>query len=69
MSCKINVELNDGSVCLMAEKSFNIFLSLGKVTKFKRTEGWVVVGKDQLRDLSKINDYPVYAERRGGIYN
>ena len=64
MPLRINVELKDGSVCLMAKKSFNLFLSLGNVAKFKRTNGWVVVGKDQLRDLGKNNDYPLYAERR-----
>ena len=64
MFLNVKVELKDGSVCQMANKSFNIFLSLGKVAKFKRSEGWIVVGKDQMRDLEKINDYPLVANRR-----
>ena len=64
MPYKVNVELEDGAVCQMAKKSFNIFLSLGRVTKFKRSNGWVVVGKDQMRDLEKNSDYPLRADRR-----
>ena len=65
MPYRVNVELKDGSVCMMTKKSLNLFLSLDSVEKFRRTNGWVVVGEDQLRDLEKINDYPLYAERRG----
>jgi len=64
MPFRVNVELKDGAVCMMAKESLNVFLSLDRVAKFKRTNGWVVVGKDPLRDLEKINDYPLYAERR-----
>jgi hypothetical protein len=64
MSYKVNVELKDGAVCQMAKKSFNIFLSLDRVVKFKRSNGWVVVGKDQMRDLEKNNNYPPVADRR-----
>ena len=63
MPFRVNVELKDGSVCLMTKKSLNLFLSLDSVAKFKRTNGWVVVGKDQPRGLKKNNDYPLYAER------
>ncbi|MBE9535502.1 MAG: hypothetical protein IMF03_10895 [Proteobacteria bacterium] len=58
------MELKDGAVCMMAKKSFNIFLALDRVSTFKRANGWVVVGKDQLRDLEKNNDYPLFADRR-----
>lgn len=64
MPFRVNVELKDGSVCLMTKKSLNVFLSFDSVAKFKRKNGWVVVGEDQLRNLEKDNDYPVYAERR-----
>jgi len=40
------------------------FLSLGKVAKFKRSDAWIVVGKDKMRNLEKINDYPLIANRR-----
>ena len=64
MPFRVNVELKNGSVCLMTKKSLNIFLGFDSVAKIKRKSGWVVVGKDQLRDLDKENDYPAYAERR-----
>ena len=64
MPLRVNVELRDGAVCLMSKKSLNLFLSLNSVARFKRKKDWVVVGKDQLRDLGKVNNYPVYAERR-----
>jgi hypothetical protein len=64
MPFRVNVELKDGAVCLMAKKAFNVFLSLDRVVKFKRADGWIVVGKDQLRDLEKGNDYPPAADRR-----
>ncbi len=64
MAIKVNVELKDGAVCMMAKKSFNIFLALDRVSTFKRANGWVVVGKDQLRDLEKNNNYPLFADRR-----
>lgn len=64
MSLRVNVELKDGAICMMAKKSFNTFLALERIATFKRASGWVVVGKDRLRDLEKINDYPFYAERR-----
>ena len=67
MPLRIDVELKDGSVCLMAKKAFNVFLSLDKVAKFKRSDGWIVVGKDPLRDLEKDNDYPLVAERRAFV--
>ena len=64
MPLRFNVELKDGAVCQMANKAFNVFLSLDRVAKFKRSDGWVVVGQDQLRDLKKENDYPLFADRR-----
>jgi hypothetical protein len=46
----ILVELNDGTICRMAKTALKLFLSRGKVTKFKRTDDWFVFGEDQLRD-------------------
>ncbi len=48
------VELKDGTTCRMAKAALSVFLSHGRVTKFKRSDDWFVVGKDQLRD--KRND-------------
>lgn len=64
MSRHVNVELKDGSVCQMAKKSFNVFLSLDRVVRFKRAEGWVDVASGQLRDLTKLSTYPAMADRR-----
>jgi len=43
------VELKEGTSCRMAKTALEIFLAHGGVTRFKRSDGWVVVGKDQLR--------------------
>lgn len=64
MPYKLNVELKDGAVCEMAKKAFNVFLSLDRVARFKRSEGWIDVDKDIMRDLDKDNDYPLFADRR-----
>ena len=64
MPLRIDVELKDGSVCRMAKKAFNVFLSLDKVAKFKRSNGWIIVGEGPLRDLGKDSDYALLAERR-----
>ncbi len=64
MPLRIAVELKDGAVCKMAKNAFNVFLSLDKVAKFKRSDGWIVVGERPLRDLKKESDYALFAERR-----
>jgi hypothetical protein len=64
---RIDVELKDGSVCLMAKKAFNVFLSLNEVAKFKRSNGWIVVGEGPLRDLGKDSNYIFFAERRASL--
>ena len=64
MPLRINVELKNGAVCLMGKKSFNVFLSLDKVAKFKRSKGWIVVGKGPQRDSEKDSDYNFFVERR-----
>ncbi len=65
MPLRIDVELKDGAVCLMGKKAFHVFLSLDKVAKFKRSNGWIVVGEGPQRDLEKDSDYTFFAERRG----
>jgi hypothetical protein len=64
MELHVNVELKDGSVCMMAKKAFNVFLALDTVARFKRADGWAVVGLAKLRDLDTKNDYPSAADRR-----
>ena len=67
MSGKVDVELKDGAVCQMAKHAFNVFLSLNRVVRFKRSDGWIVVGTDPLRDLEKDDDYPAIADRRATV--
>jgi hypothetical protein len=49
MPYRVNVELKDGAVCQMAKKAFNVFLSLDKVARFERSNGWIDVKKDSMR--------------------
>ena len=51
------VELKEGTSCQMAKTALEIFLAHGGVTRFKRSDGWVVVGKDQLRDSRNESAY------------
>jgi hypothetical protein len=64
MPYRVNVELKDGAVCQMAKKAFNVFLSLDKVAKFERSNGWTDVEKDAMRDSNRESDYPLFADRR-----
>ena len=67
MSMKVDVEMKNGAVCRMARQAFNVFLSMDRVVRFRRSEGWVVVGTDPLRDPEKDNDYPALADRRSTV--
>ena len=64
MPYRVNVELKDGAVCQMAKRAFNVFLALDKVARFERSDGWIDVERDPLRDLGKESTYPHFAERR-----
>lgn len=66
MESLIRVELKDGTICRMAIKAFNVFLSHGKIARFERAEGWVVVGRDPLRSMEESDDY-AGRERRAVI--
>ena len=66
MEDKVKVQLKNGTVCRMGKKAFNVFLSLDEVTKFRRTDGWVDVDKNTMRDLRKNSDYH-FPDRRGGF--
>lgn len=66
MSNSVKVELKNGTVCRMGKKALDVFLSLDEVSKFKRTDGWVDLDKDTLRDLEKSSDFR-YPDRRGGF--
>ena len=62
----ILVELKDGSFCWMAKRALQVFLSSEEISKFQRSGGWFVVGKDKLR---KMRDDIFYdgVERREAI--
>jgi len=66
MELLIRVELKDGTICRMAIKAFNIFLAHGKIARFERSDGWVVVGRDPLRNMDDVDEYPG-PERRTAI--
>jgi hypothetical protein len=49
----IEVELNDSTLCRMAPKALDMFIVRDGVSRFRRSDGWVVVGVDPLRDPRK----------------
>jgi len=53
----ILVELKDGTSCRMAKTALKVFLAHSGVTRFKRSDGWVVVGEDRLRDPRNDSSY------------
>jgi len=53
----IKVELTDGAVCRMAPKALIVFLAHNKVVQFECSDGWVVVGRDPVRDMKKMKAY------------
>ena len=63
MTRLIKVEMKDGVLCQMAPRALDMFLARDEVSRFKRSEGWVVVGVDPLRDPKKRNAFDG-AERR-----
>ena len=63
MTGLMKVEMNDGVLCRMAPRALDMFLARGEVSRFKRSDGWVVVGVDHLRDPKKSHAFDG-AERR-----
>jgi hypothetical protein len=59
----IKVEMNDGTLCRMAPRALDMFLARDEVSRFKRSDGWAVVGVDHLRDPKKRHAFDG-AERR-----
>ena len=55
--------MNDGVLCRMAPRALDMFLARGEVARFKRSDGWAVVGVDPLRDSRKTHAFDG-AERR-----
>ena len=60
----VRVELKDGTVCRMAKKAFNIFLSLNEVVGFERSDGWVRIDQDPVRDMASSRTYKGPERRR-----
>ena len=62
----ILVELKDGSICWIAKRALQVFLSSEEISKFQRSGGWFVVGKDKLRTMRDDISYDG-VERREAI--
>lgn len=52
-SQSIEVQLNNGKEYHVGLSALNALLSLGRVVRFKRSDGWAVVGRDPLRTGDK----------------
>jgi len=53
----IQVELLDGTVCRVVPKGLNLLLNQRMVKRFRRSDGWAVVGKDPLRCAREQGNY------------
>jgi hypothetical protein len=55
--------LTTGKVYRIGGKGMDYLLSQNKVIKFKRSDGWAVVGKDRLRDAEESVSYSGFERR------
>ncbi len=60
----IQVELIDGTCCRVVPKGLNLLLRQERVKRFRRSSGWAVVGKDQIRYPDKMVEYNGPERRR-----
>lgn len=59
----ITVELKDGTVCQVALEALDVLLIHNKISKFERSWGWAIVGRDPLRSKESGTVYSI-PERR-----
>lgn len=52
----IQVELIDGAICRVVPRGLGLLLSHGRVKRFRRRDGWVMVGRDPVR-VNSTADY------------
>ena len=57
MTRLIKVEMKDGTLCRMVPRALDMFLVRDGVSRFRRSDGWVVVGVDPLRNPKKRYAY------------
>lgn len=57
MDSLIKVEMKDGTLCRMAPRALDMFLARNEIHRFKRSDGWAVVGVDPLRQPERNNHY------------
>ena len=53
----IQVEMTDGTRCRVVPKGLDLLLRQKLVKRFRRSTGWVVVGKDQIRHSNRVGEY------------
>jgi hypothetical protein len=61
----IRVIYANGAYDIVKGQMLDSMIERGDVAGFQRSEGWVVVGRDHVRQRSRQNQYPG-PERRGG---
>ena len=59
----INVELKDGTLCQVALEALNVLLEHNKVSKFERSGGGAIVGRDTLRRKERVTVYSIPGRR------
>jgi hypothetical protein len=53
----IPVELIDGTNCRVVPRGLDLLLKRGMVTRFRRSSGWAVVGRDPIRSSGSGGSY------------
>ena len=49
----VEVELKDGKVCRIGYEILDLLLKHDEISKFKRSQGWAIIGRDSLRNTDK----------------
>jgi len=62
----IEVEMKDGSKRRMGKRELDVALDKGKVARFKRSEGWAVVGENRIRNMAG-NSFYAGVDRRENV--
>ena len=68
METLVKVELKDGRVCQVGHEALDLLLEHNEISKFKRSNGWAVIGRAPLRNKDKGIVYSI-PERRSSLVN
>ena len=64
---KIPVVLKNGTERSVSKAEFELLMNQDRIMFFERADGWVVIGRDKLREYGSPSIDETQRERRGSI--